>query len=289
MPDEDRVVIYDQDTKEQREIEIESPWTCASSQHILAIITLEYALHIFSPDGDLIHIVPGPNCVTLHPYITNILAVGYANGTVCLWDLSTQASVSTFKQHIMPITNIRFALDGQLLLSSYDHTAAIVALDDQFQIVSSVKFEGHTARANDILLLSSSNQCITCSEDTTIKVWDCETGTCLRTLTEHTAWVNSLAMHPYGRYFASGADEPIVIIWSCETFEVLQRLPFPSFVQSLDFGESDTLYAAVDNHGVMSCNFLTGEIGPVIIPGTGDLPGLALGVAFVLFSLYSCH
>ncbi len=274
------VVIYDLDTGEQKEIEIKHPRKCAASQYFFAVTTYEDELHLFSTDGVLLYILPetmGACCAAFHPHNTNILAIGYGDGAVCMWDLSTQACMSSFEEHIDLITNLRFTPDCRLFLSSWDNTASIVALDDGFQYLSSVKLEGHTRAVTDILPLLSSNQCVTCSADKTIKVWDCETGTCLRTLTEHTFYVMSLAMHPNKQTFASGSYDRAVIIWSSETFEVLHRMEFPDWVKSVIFAESDTLYAGVCNRGVVSCDALTGEIGAVIIPAAGSCESLSLG------------
>jgi WD40 repeat protein len=269
---DDRVVSHDLETGEQKEIEVKEPLNCAASQHIIAVTTLYDGLHLFSTDGTLAHIVPdstGARCVAFHSHNPNILAVGFKDGSVRIWDVSTQSILSAFNAHPTCISNIRFAPDCRLFLSSVDKTASIVALDDQFHIVSSIELKGHTRWVTDIIPLRSSNQCVTCSEDETIKVWDCETGVCLRTLTEHTHYVVSLAMHPSGQYFASGSNDESVIIWSSETFEVLRRIFFPRWVHSIVFGESDTLYAGVYYQGVTSCNALTGEVGHVIIPATG--------------------
>jgi WD40 repeat protein len=276
--DDNRAVIHDLDSGNQKVIEINMPWKCASSQNSFAITTVKDGLRLFSIDGDLIHIVPDSikaRNVAFHPRSTNILAIGYEDGTVRLWDVSMQAYISSFKQHSGLISNIRFVPDCRLFLSSRDTTASIISLDDHFQMLSSVKLEGHTDWVRYILHLLSSNQCVTCSADETMKVWDCETGECLRTLTEHTDYVACLALHTTGQYFASGSDR-VVILWSSETFEILRRFTFPSWVQSLAF-ENNTLYVGVDDHGVMSCNTHTDEVGTVIIPGTGICESLSLG------------
>ncbi len=279
---ESRVVIYDMETGGQHVIEFRKPWKCTVSQYCLAFATYEDGLHLFAHDGELVRILPDSidaSCVAFHPRNANILAIGYGDGTVRMWDVSTQAYVSEFKQHTRLTTNIRFAPDYRLFLSSMDNNASIVSLDDQFQIVSSVKFEGHTNCVNDILPLPSLNQCVTCSNDTTLKVWDCETGACLRTLTEHTRYVGSLALHSNGQFFASGAFDKSVIVWSSDTFEVLRRITFLQEVDSLVFDGANTLYVALYDHGVLSCNYLSGEVGPVIIPGTHDMPGLVFGTS----------
>jgi WD40 repeat protein len=110
----------------------------------------------------------------------------------------------------------------------------------------------------------------------TIKVWDCETGVCLRTLSENAASVASLAIHPNGQYFASGSFR-MVRVWSSETFEVLHSISFPKWIDSLVFDESDTLYVGVYGQEVVSCNVLTGEVGPVVTPATESIRGLVLG------------
>jgi WD40 repeat protein len=277
---ENRVVIYDLETGVHKEIEIYWPLKCASSQHFVAITTIEDGLHLFTIDSVLVHIVSDSteaSCVDFHPRNTNVVAIGYDDGTVRMWDISTQVYVSSFKEHISIITDIRFAPDCRLFLSSEDKTASIVRLDAQYQISSSVKLEGHTRCVLVTVPFPFSNNCITCSDDSTVKVWDCENGMCLRTLTEHTHDVSALAMHPKGKYFASASHDRTVVIWSSETFEVLRRIFFPSSVNSLVFDERDTLYAGVYDHGVMSCNGLTGKVGPVIIPGTGSIRSLSLG------------
>jgi WD40 repeat protein len=222
-----------------------------------------------------------------HPRNTNIIAIGCDDGTGRIWDVSTQVCVSSLKEHTGRITSIRFVPDCRVLLSSWDKTVSIVTLDDQFQLVSSVNLEGHTRAVCDIIPLRSSNQCVTCSSDKTMKVWDCETGACLQTLTEHRGSINALAMHPKGKYFASGSRDRTVIIWSSETFEFLRHLVFPSSVSSLMFVESDTFSVGVKTDGVMSCNALTGELGQVIIPGAGNILGLAFGEPVILSLVFT--
>ncbi len=291
LPWENRVVMYNLETGEQKEIEVKGPLRCASSQHYAAITTSQVGMHLYSTNGVLVHIVPDSTdvrCAALHPRNNNILAIGYEDGSVRIWDISTQAYVSSFKKHTDRITHTRFVPDGRLFMSSWDKTASIATLDDQFQMVSSIKLEGHSDWVNDTLLLPFSNQCVACSNDYTLNVWNCQTGACLRTLTEHRGSINALAMHPNGAYFASGSQDRTVIIWSCETFEVLRRMEFPDWVLSLVFGESDTLYAGVYYQGVMSCNAFTGEVGPVIMTGTGNIFGLSLSKS-TSYHLHKTH
>jgi WD40 repeat protein len=271
-------VIHDLETGDQKVTNVKDPRDCAVTQYIVVITTFGNGLHLLSTDGVLVHIVPDStraDCVAFHPRNTNILAIGCEDGAMRIWDVYAQELVFSFEPHANGITSIRFAPDCRLFLSSWDKTASIVTLDDQFHTVSSVKLKGHTRCVNDILALHSSDMCITCSNDDSVKVWDCGTGTCLRTLTEHRGDVMSLVMHPNGQCFASGSYDHSVIIWSCETFEVLYRIRVPYRVDSLVFHENHTLYVGVCEHGVISMKALTGEAGPVIIQGTGSVRSIS--------------
>ena len=97
-----RVVIHDLDTRAQKEIEVETPFKCASSQHYIAVTAFRKDPRLLTTDGALVNIFPESkkaSCVAFHPRNTNIFAIGYQNGAVCMWDLSTQEYVSSFKQH----------------------------------------------------------------------------------------------------------------------------------------------------------------------------------------------
>src|SRR6266513_1923547 len=55
------------------------------------------------------------------------------------------------------------------------------------------------------------------SFDRTIRIWDVERGTCLRTLTGHTNWVMGLAFTPDGKLLASGGADNLVKVWEVES------------------------------------------------------------------------
>ena len=53
--EENRVVIHDVETSEQKIIEIESPLKCSSSSHYIAVTTYMYGTYLLTIDGPRPH------------------------------------------------------------------------------------------------------------------------------------------------------------------------------------------------------------------------------------------
>ncbi len=263
------------------EIEIENPIKVSTSQHHLAVNTCSNGVVVFTRDGHRV-LDPlssfGVCSFAFHAIDASILAVGLDDGSAELWDITSNHKKSSIKNHTRDVSGICFGPVGLLFLSSHDTTASIAVLDEILVARSLVKLEGHKDFVTDIKSLGT-NYCVTCSHDKTIKVWNCQTGTCLRTLSQHQDWVKVLATPLQQPIFASGAYDCSVIFWSSETFEVLHCVRLPHCPQSLIFGRNALLIGVVD-HGMMVCNVVTGEIGPVVIPGTVSVFGLALSTPF---------
>ena len=51
------------------------------------------------------------------------------------------------------------------------------------------------------------------SADGTVRLWDAETGACVKTLEGHGDEVNSVCFSPDGQQLASGGDDRMVQLW----------------------------------------------------------------------------
>jgi WD40 repeat protein len=270
-------------------VEINQPWRIAVSPFYIAILTDEDGLVLASRSGHVIKKLPGCkncSCAAFYPTNLNMLALGFKNGKVRLWDVQNHRQISEFQGHPSFLTSACFAPDGRLFLSSLQYVALILTLDDTFHVASQVVLKGHQLWVTGIHYVASLNQCITCSVDCSIKAWDCQTGACLRTVNQHSDYIKALALHPSGQHFASGSTDQSVIVWACETFEVLLRINFANPISSLVFGDGDLLYVGVDDQGVMSCNTVTGAIGPVVIPAVGGTTDLVLCMLLLVRGRY---
>ena len=277
--DEYQLVIYNLETDEQIVGDDFEYFNCDTSSSSIAVWTDDDQLHLYSFDGcvsDTEYCPTNVSCATFGFGYQGILAVGFQDGTIAIRDVVERTTNARIQAHSDGISKLRFAPDGRLFVASYDKTASIIQLDKDYCRVSScIKLTGHTDSIFDLLVLPISRQCLTGSSDDTFKVWDTDTGACLRTLALCQS-STSFALHPCGRTFAI-AGAHCVTLWSSISFEVIRVIPFPGYVQSVVFGKNNVLYAGVCYQGVMSCNSLTGEVGPVIVPSTGSISGLAVG------------
>lgn len=84
-------------------------------------------------------------------------------------------------------------------------------------------FDEHVDWVNDVLLVHGCRRLVTCSSDTTVKVWNAaEPRRSLRTLAEHTDYVKALANVP-ANGVASGSLDGRVLIWDLTTGRLRQE------------------------------------------------------------------
>jgi WD40 repeat protein len=84
--------------------------------------------------------------------------------------------------------------------------------------------EGHTNWVSSVTFSHDGQRLASGSSDTTVRIWDAETGALQQTLEGHAGWVRSVAFSHDGRRLASGSDDKTVRIWDAETGALQQTL-----------------------------------------------------------------
>ena len=83
---------------------------------------------------------------------------------------------------------------------------------------------GHNNAVFSVAFNTDATQIVSGSADSTIKIWDSETGLCLKTLTGHNNWVRSVAFNTDATQIISGSDDNTIKIWDIETGICLRTL-----------------------------------------------------------------
>jgi WD40 repeat protein len=65
------------------------------------------------------------------------------------------------------------------------------------------------------------------SHDQTVRLWDVNTGECLKVLRGHDNWVWSVAYSPDGYRIATASQDETIKLWDAKTGECLKTLPVP--------------------------------------------------------------
>ncbi len=128
-------------------------------------------------------------------------------------------------------------------------------------------FDEHVDWVNDIVFLQGGERLVSCSSDTTVKVWNTAMpNISLRTLTEHTDYVKALSCVPANRV-ASASLDGSVIVWDLVTGRVqmkcggeLDGKPSPSSIYCLSgSSECHSIVAGSTDRSISVYDLRTGE------------------------------
>ena len=95
-----------------------------------------------------------------------------------------------------------------------------------------LKFKGHTSPVTQIAVVDH-KRFISSSWDTTVRMWDADTGACLRTFRGHRDWVHAISVLDR-RHFISGSDDRTIKLWNVDSEECVRTFEgHSSFVKAL--------------------------------------------------------
>ncbi len=83
---------------------------------------------------------------------------------------------------------------------------------------------GHTAQVYSVAFSPDGKRIVSGGSDKTIKLWDAQTGSEIRTLQGHAAQVYSVAFSPDGKQIVSGSSDKTIKLWNAQTGSEIRTL-----------------------------------------------------------------
>lgn len=111
---------------------------------------------------------------------------------------------------------------------------------------NSAVLKGHTNAVNDVKYSSNGKQLLSCSSDGTIKLWDAQTGQCLKTFTGHTDLVSQVDFSPDNKSIISCSRDGTMKVWSLSSGEIIKSFN----VESSYAMSPNKMYIITTIHGV---------------------------------------
>ncbi|KAI6119434.1 WD40-repeat-containing domain protein [Pisolithus croceorrhizus] len=152
----------------------------------------------------------------------NVFGIGYADGSIRLWDSGSSSVIATFNGHKKAVTALAFDNEGVRLASGSQDTDLII-----WDIVAEAglyRLRGHRNEVTGIRFLvphttpststdSLSSILLTVSKDTLMKVWDLSTQHCMQTVVAHRAEIWSMDVSPDQKYLFTGSNDGDLKAW----------------------------------------------------------------------------
>ncbi|KAM0737587.1 hypothetical protein ACQRIT_007591 [Beauveria bassiana] len=163
------------------------------------------------------------NCVAFHP-VFSTLASGSDDCTIKIWDWELGELERTIKAHTQPVRDLDFGgPKGAVLLASCSSDLA-VKLWDPIDGYSNIRtLNGHEHAVTSVRFLpcreSSKNLLVSASADQTIRVWNVNTGYCVKTLLGHGDWVRFACPSEDGRFLLSSSSDRTARLWDIDARE----------------------------------------------------------------------
>jgi len=151
-----------------------------------------------------------------------VLSGSYDN-TLKLWEIETGRCLRTFEGHKEYVSSVCLSTDNKYALSgSGDKTLKLWEIKTGKCLRT---FEGHKDEVNSVFLSMDNKYALSVSGsasikyfsyDNTLKLWEIETGKCLRTFEGHKNCITSVCLSADNKYVLSGSWDNTLKLWQLE-------------------------------------------------------------------------
>ncbi|KCV69499.1 hypothetical protein H696_03921 [Fonticula alba] len=149
----------------------------------------------------------------------HLLAVGYADGAVRLFDTRTLTLRVVLSGHRSAVTAFCFDAAGVRLASGSRDCAIVVW--DCVEETGLFRLRGHKDSITGLVFANQARHIVSSSADNLVKLWDLQTQHCMETVVGHNSSVLSMSLSPDERYLVTGSASGEVRVYhvSAEALE----------------------------------------------------------------------
>ncbi|GAB4833568.1 Dip2/Utp12 protein [Ancistrocladus abbreviatus] len=149
---------------------------------------------------------PSLAVTSIAPSPSSLVASGYADGSIRIWDLDKGTCETTLNGHKGAVTVLRYDKNGsQLASGSKDND---IILWDVVGEAGLFRLRGHRDQVTDIVFLHSDKKLVSSSKDKFLRVWDLETQHCMQIVSGHHSEIWSIDIDSGERYLVTGSADP---------------------------------------------------------------------------------
>jgi U3 small nucleolar RNA-associated protein 12 len=130
----------------------------------------------------------------------NILAAGYSDGSICIWDLKKKTISNKFTGHKSEITALCFSKTGHLISGSKDTD---IIFWDIMAEQGLFKLRGHKNGITHLKVIERTKTLVSSAKDSLLKFWDITTRHCVQTFASHPSEIWSFDINPEETRLAS--------------------------------------------------------------------------------------
>lgn len=141
----------------------------------------------------------------------NTLAVGYADGSISLFNVVTGEMTVSFNGHKSAVTALNFDKQSLRLVSGSKDTDVIVW--DVVNESGLFRLKGHKGVITQCVFMTEHNILITSSKDTFVKFWDLDTQHCFKTLLSHRTEVWDIVLCNDDKRLITGSADSELRVW----------------------------------------------------------------------------
>ena len=195
-----------------------------------------------------------------------LLAVGYRDGVVNIWELQNGSVISSFIDHDNQASAVAFSPDGKWFASGASDTTILLRNTQDWSVVHVLT--RHTDKITQLAFSPDSTSLVSSALDQTARLWNVEDGSLIATLLGHTNQVKSVAFSPDGKYILTGSSDSSMRLWDAADGALLQTVDEELNAESVAFSPNgEFVVAGILNNTIDVCKFINGSISDCQLSG----------------------